>query len=318
MVNLLFIEDDDAARQARRRADALRPGLRHRRDAVRRRGPPARAQPRGPARGLRAGAERRDLRHLPLRHDAQGPGRRRTSRFGNSLHRGRRTQARRFDYMLANPPFGVEWKKVEDEIEDEHEQLGFAGRFGAGLPRDQRRLVPVPAAHDLEDEAGRGRAARGSPSSSTARRCSPAAPARASREIRRWIIENDWLEAIVALPDQLFYNTGISTYFWIVTNRKRPERRGKVAARRRPRVCARRCARASATSARRSPPTQIDEITRLYPTPLDRERRRAGQVFPNDASATSGSPSSAPSVAKTASPSGTAGESSPTPTCVRT
>ncbi len=74
----------------------------------------------------------------------------------------------------------------------------------------------------------RGGRHRGWRSSSTARRCSPAPPARASREIRRWIIENDWLEAVVALPDQLFYNTGISTYFWIVTNRKAPERRGKV------------------------------------------------------------------------------------------
>ena len=74
----------------------------------------------------------------------------------------------------------------------------------------------------------RGGRLAGSRSSSTARRCSPAPPARASREIRRWIIENDWLEAVVALPDQLFYNTGISTYFWIVTNRKPPERKGKV------------------------------------------------------------------------------------------
>ena len=92
----------------------------------------------------------------------------------------------------------------------------------------QRRLVAVPPAHDLEDEAGgRGRQPPRR-SSSTARRCSPATAGSGESEIRRWIIENDWLEAIVALPDQLFYNTGISTYFWIVTNRKRPERRGKV------------------------------------------------------------------------------------------
>ena len=95
-------------------------------------------------------------------------------------------------------------------------------------PADQRRLVPVPAAHDLQDEAARrGGGSRlaivfnGSP-------LFTGAAGSGESEIRRWIIENDWLEAIVALPDQLFYNTGISTYFWIVTNRKRPERRGKV------------------------------------------------------------------------------------------
>jgi type I restriction enzyme M protein len=105
----------------------------------------------------------------------------------------------RFDYLLANPPFGVEWKPQEDTIRKEHETQGFAGRFGPGLPRinDGSPL--------FTGDAGSGES-----------------------EIRRWIIENDWLDAIVALPDQLFYNTGIFTYIWIVTNRKPPERRGKV------------------------------------------------------------------------------------------
>ena len=93
MVNLLFIEDDDAARQAGHRADDARPGLRHRRDALGRRGPPPRAEPRRAARGVRPGAERRDLRDLPLRHDAQGPGRLATSPR-QLLHRGRPSRAR--------------------------------------------------------------------------------------------------------------------------------------------------------------------------------------------------------------------------------
>jgi type I restriction enzyme M protein len=133
----------------------------------------------------------------------------------------------RFDYLLANPPFGVEWKKVQNAVRDEHESKGFAGRFGAGLPRINdgsflflqhmiAKMKPV--------EQGGSRIAivfNGSP-------LFTGAAGSGESEIRRWIIENDWLEAIVALPDQLFYNTGISTYFWVVTNRKRPERRGKV------------------------------------------------------------------------------------------
>jgi type I restriction enzyme M protein len=132
-----------------------------------------------------------------------------------------------FDYLLANPPFGVEWKKVEKVVRDEHRTKGFAGRFGAGLPRINdgsflflqhmiAKMKPV--------EQGGTRLAivfNGSP-------LFTGAAGSGESEIRRWIIENDWLEAVVALPDQLFYNTGISTYFWIVTNRKGPERRGKV------------------------------------------------------------------------------------------
>jgi type I restriction enzyme M protein len=131
------------------------------------------------------------------------------------------------DYAIANPPFGVEWKKVADTVRDEHEAKGFAGRFGAGLPRIndgsflflQHMIAKMKPA-----EQGGSRVAivfNGSP-------LFTGAAGSGESEIRRWIIENDWLEAVVALPDQLFYNTGISTYFWIVTNRKRPERRGTV------------------------------------------------------------------------------------------
>jgi type I restriction enzyme M protein len=131
------------------------------------------------------------------------------------------------DYSIQNPPFGVEWKKVADAVKDEHNQRGLAGRFGAGLPRinDGSFLFLQNAISKMKPVAeGGSRVAivfNGSP-------LFTGAAGSGESEIRRWIIENDWLEAVVALPDQLFYNTGISTYFWIVTNRKSPERRGKV------------------------------------------------------------------------------------------
>ncbi len=146
--------------------------------------------------------------------------------FGNSFSEDGH-QGARFDYLLANPPFGVEWKKVEGAVRTEHTKAGFGGRFGAGLPRINdgsflflqhmiAKMKPV--------EQGGSRLAivfNGSP-------LFTGAAGSGESEIRRWIIENDWLEAVVALPDQLFYNTGISTYFWIVTNRKSKHRRGKV------------------------------------------------------------------------------------------
>jgi type I restriction enzyme M protein len=145
---------------------------------------------------------------------------------GNSFtedgHKGRT-----FDYCLANPPFGVEWKKVETDIRKEYDQLGFRGRFGAGLPRINDGsflfLQHMIAKMKPVDEGGSRIASvlNGSP-------LFTGAAGSGESEIRRWIIENDWLEAVIALPDQLFYNTGISTYFWIVTNRKAAERRGKV------------------------------------------------------------------------------------------
>lgn len=149
--------------------------------------------------------------------------------FGNSfsddVHRKLRA-----DYLLANPPFGVEWKKVKDAVEWEHKNLGDTGRFGAGLPRIndgsllflQHMLSKMKPA-DAYGEGGSRVAIvfNGSP-------LFTGAAESGESNIRRWIIENDWLEAVVALPDQLFYNTGISTYFWILTNRKSAEHRGKV------------------------------------------------------------------------------------------
>lgn len=141
-------------------------------------------------------------------------------------------QGERFHYMLANPPFGVEWKDQKTVVENEHRTLGFAGRFGAGLPAIndgsllflQHMIAKMHPFDDSDDEKPGSKIAivfNGSPLFSGDAGSGPSS-------IRRWIIENDWLDAIVALPDQLFYNTGIYTYVWLVTNRKSPERRGKV------------------------------------------------------------------------------------------
>lgn len=134
---------------------------------------------------------------------------------------------KKFDYMLANPPFGVEWKPEAEFIQKEADEKGFSGRFGAGLPRIndgsflflQHMISKMKAPKD-----GGTRLAivfNGSP-------LFTGGAGSGESEIRRWIIENDWLDAIIALPDQLFYNTGISTYLWIVTNRKETRRKGKV------------------------------------------------------------------------------------------
>ena len=146
--------------------------------------------------------------------------------FGNSFtqdgHKGET-----FDYFLSNPPFGVEWKKVESVIRDEYARLGMDGRFGAGLPRinDGSLLFLLHMLSKWKDpESGGSRLAtvfNGSP-------LFTGDAGSGESNIRKWIIENDWLEAIIGLPDQLFYNTGISTYIWILTNRKRPERQGTI------------------------------------------------------------------------------------------
>jgi type I restriction enzyme M protein len=132
-----------------------------------------------------------------------------------------------FDYMLANPPFGVEWKQQQKYIENERDTLGFSGRFGAGTPRVndgallflQHMLAKMRTPQD-----GGSRLAivfNGSP-------LFTGDAGGGESNIRQWIIENDWLEAIVALPEQLFYNTGISTYLWVLTNRKDKPRKSKV------------------------------------------------------------------------------------------
>jgi len=132
-----------------------------------------------------------------------------------------------FDYMLANPPFGVEWKQQQKYIQQEADTLGYAGRFGAGTPRinDGALLFlqhMIAKMRPVDKDGSRiGIVFNGSP-------LFTGDAGSGESEIRRWIIENDWLEAIVALPEQLFYNTGIATYIWVLTNRKAKVRKGKV------------------------------------------------------------------------------------------
>jgi len=177
-----------------------------------------------------------------------------------------------FDCFLANVPFRVDWKKQQKEIVREHEKLGFAGRFGAGLPRVNdgsllflQHMISKFEPVQPEQHKHGSRVAivfGGSP-------LFTGGAGSGESDIRKWIIENDWLEAIVALPEQMFYNTGIGTYVWIVTNRKEKRRKGKTQL-----VDARECyvpMRRSLGNKRRKigegkdgEPAQIADIVRLY------------------------------------------------------
>ena len=141
--------------------------------------------------------------------------------LGDPKHR-----RQRFDYMIANPPYGKDWKRDKADVKAEEER-GYAGRFGAGTPRisdGQLLFLQHMIAHMKDPAEGGSRIAiimNGSP-------LFTGDAASGESEIRRWILENDWLETLIALPEQLFYNTGIATYVWVLTNRKAPERKGKV------------------------------------------------------------------------------------------
>ena len=136
----------------------------------------------------------------------------------------------KFHYMLANPPFGVEWKPQKDSVEKEYKDYGFSGRFGPGLPRINDGallflLHMISKMHPKPEDGGDGSKIaivfNGSP-------LFTGDAGSGESNIRRWIIENDMLDAVVALPNQLFYNTGIFTYIWLVTNRKTAKRKGKI------------------------------------------------------------------------------------------
>ena len=151
-------------------------------------------------------------------------------RFGDSFTDDQ-FSGERYDYLLANPPFGVDWKKQQREIEREHDKLGYGGRFGAGLPRVNdgallflQHMISKfePLLPDQQKYGSRlAIVFSGSP-------LFTGGAGSGESDIRKWIIENDWLEAVIALPEQMFYNTGIGTYVWIVTNRKEPRRKGKI------------------------------------------------------------------------------------------
>jgi type I restriction enzyme M protein len=235
MVNLLFIEDDDILSKPGAKATLFDPAcgtggmLSVAEDFVRSHNPRATLTV--------YGQELNSESYAICRSDMMLKGENASNvKVGNSLKaydpadpgdQGDQHPNERFDYLLANPPFGVEWKKVADSVKHEHETKGFAGRYGAGLPRinDGSFLFLQHMISKMRPpEQGGSRLAivfNGSP-------LFTGAAGSGESEIRRWIIENDWLEAVVALPDQLFYNTGISTYFWIVTNRKSPNRKGRV------------------------------------------------------------------------------------------
>lgn len=146
--------------------------------------------------------------------------------FGNTLSDDGHSH-KKFDYMLANPPFGVEWKKVEKEVRKEHEQQGYNGRFGPGLPRvsDGSMLFLMHLLSKMRPAAEGGSrfgiVLNGSP-------LFTGGGGSGESEIRRYVLENDLLEAIVGLPTDMFYNTGISTYIWIISNRKPTARKGRV------------------------------------------------------------------------------------------
>jgi type I restriction enzyme M protein len=146
--------------------------------------------------------------------------------FGNTFSEDGHPH-KKFDYMLSNPPFGVEWKKVEKEIRKEHETQGFNGRFGPGLPRvsDGSLLFLMHLLSKMRPAAEGGSrfgiVLNGSP-------LFTGGAGSGESEIRRYVLENDLVEAIIGLPTDMFYNTGISTYVWILSNRKPERRKGKT------------------------------------------------------------------------------------------
>lgn len=150
-------------------------------------------------------------------------------KLGNTLSNDQLTNDK-FDYMLSNPPFGVDWKKIEADIKDEHQVKGFDGRFGAGLPRVSdgsllflMHLISKMRDSDSSNQQGSriGIILNGSP-------LFTGSAGSGESEIRRYILEADLLEAIIALPNDMFYNTGIATYIWVLSNKKDAERKGKV------------------------------------------------------------------------------------------
>lgn len=189
--------------------------------------------------------------------------------YGNTLtqdaHKGRS-----FHYMLSNPPYGVDWKKYKDDIVAEAQELGMEGRFGAGLPRvsdGQLLFLQHMISKMRDDEQGTriGIVMNGSP-------LFTGGAGSGESEIRRWMLENDWVEAIIALPTDLFYNTGIQTYVWLLTNRKTKDRQGKVQLIDASGERFWKSMRKSLGSKRREiPPEACDEITRIYAEMLNGE-----------------------------------------------
>lgn len=183
-----------------------------------------------------------------------------------------RLQGRKFDYMITNPPFGVSWKAEQPFVKEESKDP--SGRFFVGTPRssDGSLLFLQHLIHKMNPEGSRiGIVFNGSP-------LFTGDAGSGESEIRKWIIENDWLECIVALPDRMFFNTGIHTYIWIVTNKKSPERKGKVQLI---------DGSSFGTSMRKNlgekgkelPSDQIDELFSIY---MSNEESEFSKIYPNE------------------------------------
>jgi type I restriction enzyme M protein len=198
--------------------------------------------------------------------------------FGNTLSADG-LLGKLFDYMLSNPPFGVEWKKIESVIRKEFEQMGFNGRFGPGLPRvsDGSLLFLLHLVSKMRpavDGGSRfGIVLNGSP-------LFTGGAGSGESEIRRYMLENDLVEAIIGLPTDMFYNTGISTYVWIVSNRKPEARKGKLQL-----IDAsgfwQKMRKSLGSKRKELSPEHIDDITRLFGDHVDVSRKvGAGETAP--------------------------------------
>jgi type I restriction enzyme M protein len=202
--------------------------------------------------------------------------------FGNTLSADG-LSGKVFDYALSNPPFGVEWKKIEATIRKEAEQQGYDGRFGPGLPRVSDGsllflLHLIAKMRPAVDGGSRfGIVLNGSP-------LFTGGAGSGESEIRRYVLESDLVEAIIALPTDMFYNTGISTYVWIVSNRKPKERKGKIQL-----IDAssfwQKMRKSLGSKRKELSPDHIDDITRLFGNfeQLTREGVPISKIFPNDA-----------------------------------
>ncbi len=201
--------------------------------------------------------------------------------FGNTLSADG-LHGKEFDYMLSNPPFGVEWKKIEKEVRKEAETMGFSGRFGPGLPRVSDGsllflLHLISKMRPATDGGSRfGIVLNGSP-------LFTGGAGSGESEIRRYVMENDLLEAIIGLPTDMFYNTGISTYVWIVSNRKLAARKGKLQL-----IDAssfwQKMRKSLGSKRKELSPEQIEEITRLFGAfaEVTREGVPISRIFNNE------------------------------------
>ncbi|MBI3179497.1 MAG: N-6 DNA methylase [Deltaproteobacteria bacterium] len=233
MVNLLFIHDDELLATAGTVRKLLDPAcgtggmLAEAQRYLREHNTEARLYAYGQDYNKRAFATAAsDMLMKEVSHNSGGD----NVRFGD-IFSDDQFSAETFDYFLSNPPFGVDWKKQQKEIVKEHEKRGFDGRFGAGLPRvNDGALLFLQHMWSKREDVNPKEHKQGS-RLAIVFSGSPMFTGGAGSgesEIRKWLLENDWLEAIVALPESMFYNTGIGTYVWVVTNRKERRRKGKV------------------------------------------------------------------------------------------